>query len=69
MWPFEFTATPGTSPKFIPGGSLKKSGTESKGISGTFCCAKEAGAIKAKSMSNACGKSFKAASVALSKLI
>jgi hypothetical protein len=35
----ELTATPGTSPKFIPGGSLKKSGTESKGISGTLCCA------------------------------
>ena len=34
MWPLEFTATPATSPKFIPGGSLKKSGTESKGIGG-----------------------------------
>src|SRR5579863_1484989 len=32
-------ATPGTSPKFIPAGSLKKSGTESKASSGTFCCA------------------------------
>jgi hypothetical protein len=35
MWPLEFTATPGTSPKFAPAGSLKKSGTESKAISGT----------------------------------
>src|SRR5438093_5658951 len=39
MFPFESTATPGTSPKFIPDGSLKKSGTESKEISGTLCCA------------------------------
>src|SRR5690349_1645547 len=39
MLPFESTATPDTSPKFIPCGSLKKSGTESKGRSGTFCCA------------------------------
>src|SRR5262245_31771447 len=39
--PFEFTATPATSPKFIPGGSLKKSGTESKGMSGTAAGADE----------------------------
>ena len=42
--PLEFTATPGTSPKFIPGGSLMKSGTESNGISGTSFCANAAGA-------------------------
>src|SRR5580700_9609017 len=46
MWPLEFTATPGTSPKFMPGGSLKKSGTESKEISGTVCWAKDSGASK-----------------------
>src|SRR5262245_2785738 len=34
MCPFELTATPGTSPKFIPSGSFRKSGTESNGISG-----------------------------------
>src|SRR5215510_583990 len=39
--PFEFTATPATSPKFITGGSLKKSGTESKGMSGTAAGADE----------------------------
>ena len=32
--PFELTATPETSPKFIPAGSFKKSGTESNWISG-----------------------------------
>ena len=37
MCPFELTATPGTSPKFIPSGSFKKSGTESNGISGASC--------------------------------
>src|SRR6185295_8530594 len=41
MCPFEFTATPGTSPKFMPSGSLKKSGTESKDISGALCCAND----------------------------
>jgi len=34
MCPFEFTATPGTSPKFIPAGSLRKSALESNGMSG-----------------------------------
>jgi hypothetical protein len=33
-WPLEFTATPGTSPKFVPGGE-GEFGTDSKGISGT----------------------------------
>src|SRR5581483_12518626 len=39
--PFEFTAMPDTSPKFMSFGSLKKFGTESNGISGTAapCCA------------------------------
>src|SRR5262245_45486754 len=41
MWPLELTATPDTSPKFIPAGSLKKSATESNGISGTVCCASD----------------------------
>jgi len=36
-FPLEFTATPATSPKLRSAGSLKKSGTESKGISGTDC--------------------------------
>src|ERR1700734_52559 len=39
-WPLEFTATPGTSPKFIPSGSFGKSTTESKGICGTLCWAR-----------------------------
>src|SRR5262245_46942880 len=37
--PFELTATPGTSPKFVPAGSLRKSALESNGMSGTLCCA------------------------------
>src|ERR1700722_8854707 len=51
MWPLEFTATPGTSPKFMPGGSFGKSGTESKAISGTLCCAKAGAAMKANNAS------------------
>ena len=39
-WPFEFTATPGTSPKFMPFGIFGKSATESKGIWGALCWAK-----------------------------
>src|SRR5688500_3567488 len=35
-WPFELVAMPMPSPKYRSGGSLKKSGTEVKGISGTF---------------------------------
>jgi len=42
-WPFELTATPDTSPKLAPAGSLKKSGTESKASSGTLCCARATG--------------------------
>src|SRR5580692_11844973 len=53
MWPLEFTATPGTSPKFMPGGSFGKSGTESKAISGTLCCAKAGAAIAAMETKNA----------------
>src|SRR2546426_5382355 len=37
MCPFELTATPDASPKCKSGGSLKKFGTESNGISGTDC--------------------------------
>src|SRR2546429_5133154 len=39
MSPFELTAMPDTSPRFMSAGSFKKFGTESKGISGTACCA------------------------------
>ena len=35
----EFIATPTTSPKFIPAGSLKKLTSAVNGISGTGCCA------------------------------
>src|SRR5207245_10168068 len=38
MCTFEFTATPAPSPKLMSGGSLKKLGTDSYGISGTDCC-------------------------------
>src|SRR5262249_1899678 len=37
MWPFEFVATPTDSPRYSPGGSFRKFGTEVYGISGTFC--------------------------------
>jgi hypothetical protein len=53
--PFEFTATPGTSPKCKPGGSFRKSGTDSKGISGTVCCAN---AGDAKSAATSVNMSF-----------
>src|SRR3954470_22237641 len=47
MWPFEFVATPIASPRYNPGGNFRKFGTDSKGISGTFCafafCARAAG--------------------------
>src|SRR6266446_3804543 len=48
MWPLEFTATPGTSPKFMPCGSFGKSGTESKAISGAVCWASAGPASSAK---------------------
>src|SRR6266550_1540536 len=41
--PFEFTATPGTSPKFMPAGSFRKSALESNGMSGTLCCCASTG--------------------------
>jgi hypothetical protein len=34
----EFTAIPETSPKYVPAGSLKKFGVDSKGISGIVDC-------------------------------
>src|ERR1700690_467086 len=39
IWCLEFTAMPATSPKYMSVGSFRKSGTESKGISGTSDCA------------------------------
>src|SRR5258708_4171366 len=44
MCPFELVATATDSPRYSPGGSLRKFGTEVKGISATFwalafCCA------------------------------
>src|SRR6476619_4291189 len=45
MCPLELVATATDSPRYSPGGSLRKFGTEVKGISGTFwalafCCAR-----------------------------
>src|SRR5690242_2552587 len=37
MCPFELVAIPMPSPRYKLGGILKKFGTDSKGISGTFC--------------------------------
>src|SRR3954468_14524558 len=39
MCRLEFTATPATSPKFVPAGSLSRSAFASKRISGTATCA------------------------------
>src|SRR5262245_21235422 len=43
MSPFEFTATPDASPRFMSGGSLRKLMLPSNGISGTGCWATSAG--------------------------
>src|SRR5271167_2203271 len=51
MWPLELTATPAASPMFKSGGSLRKFGTESKGICGTDC-AKAAGLSSTKAATN-----------------
>src|SRR5579863_1576830 len=42
IWPFEFSATPDTSPRYKSGGSFRRFETESKGISGTASCANAA---------------------------
>src|SRR5215831_10877792 len=47
-WPFELSATPATSPKFISGGNLRTSITESKGISGATDCGACAAAATVK---------------------
>src|SRR6516225_3644548 len=48
MCPFELVATATDSPRYSPGGSFRKFGTDVKGISGTFCalafCCASAGA-------------------------
>src|SRR5215813_9582738 len=52
MCPFEFTATPETSPKYKSGGSCKKSGTERNGISGTGgCCAQREQGVRSNTRS------------------
>src|SRR5215813_11542951 len=38
-WPFELSATPATSPKFISGGSFSGFGTDSNASVGGICCA------------------------------
>src|SRR5262245_58424873 len=37
MWPLELTATPATAPRWMSAGSLKKSGTDLKGMLGAVC--------------------------------
>src|ERR1700743_1884431 len=37
MCPFEFTATPDTSPRYKSAGSFRRFGTDSNGIAGTGC--------------------------------
>src|SRR5271154_7039989 len=53
MCPLELVATATDSPRYSPGGSLRKFGTEVKGISGTFwalafCCARAGAAHSTK---------------------
>src|ERR1700704_1398351 len=47
-WPFELTATPVSSPKYMPSGSFSGSGVESNWISGTWARAKGATASRPK---------------------
>ena len=54
MWPFELTATPDASPKYMSGGSFSGLGTESKVMLGTACCAKADGAINSISPVSQC---------------
>ena len=49
--PFEFTATPEASPRFMSAGSFRKFGAESNGISGTDCCANAVPANASDAMS------------------
>src|ERR1043166_5166791 len=44
--PLEFTATPGTSPKFVPAGSFRKSALGSNWMSGTACRATVGAAVR-----------------------
>src|ERR1051325_2666278 len=60
MCPFELTATPGTSPKFMPAGSFRKAALESNGMSGTVCCAD---ALAAASRTDAQSRSLMDASL------
>src|SRR5882762_8397093 len=58
MLPFELVATATDSPKYSPGGSLRKFGTDVKGMSGTpvivaFCCADEEPATSTRTTAHA----------------
>src|SRR4051812_13923379 len=50
--PFEFTATPATSPKLMSGGILSGSGTDSNGIVGTLGCCARVGSESAVNSNN-----------------
>ena len=50
MWPWEFTATPRTSPRFMSGEYRSGRGTDSNGISGSFCRATAGALANAVSM-------------------
>jgi hypothetical protein len=53
MCPLEFTATPETSPRYIPAGSLIALGTESKAMSGAPCANSASGAHRKNTKKNA----------------
>src|SRR2546426_10621558 len=58
MLPFELVATATDSPRYSPAGSLRKSGTDVKGISGTlvivaFCWADADAAMSSKAAAHA----------------
>ena len=53
-WPLELTETPETSPRYMLGGSFRGLGTESKAMTGTFCCASAEGANRNNNPTSQC---------------
>src|ERR1700761_3041070 len=54
MCPLELTATPDTSPRYMLVGIFNRLGTESKAITGTFCCASAGEAASSDNPINQC---------------
>src|SRR3954451_13304639 len=54
IWLLEFRETPDTSPKYMLDGSRSGSGTESKAIDGTACCASAGGGSNSNNPTSQC---------------